>query len=117
MKSYKSGISKIWAVMALNQLANYLKARNTYSGLQPLSVEHHSADALFGGEGVFDDADLKPKMTELAENLSVELYLVRQGKSVAAPLSVEERVENTDAYVLDNLGFREMFTQLFPELV
>ena len=88
-------------------------------GLDLPSAEEFSAKSLFGNSGdeasVFSADEIKPRLEDLANRVSERIFVVSRDKS--SPLSQEELIENTEEFVMDYYGFRELFKECLPHLL
>lgn len=124
MKSFEIGIPITWIVMALNQLANHIESRNTLVDLNVPSVEKYTAKALFGNKGDltkrFDqgsEALVRTALTDLADEVSVEIYLIKNKKKELGSLSGDDYIEDAGSLVLEKYGFKELLEECAPQLL
>lgn len=122
MTSFKTGIPVTWIVLATSQIAQTLQARNTLVDVPIPDVDKYRALTLFGGVGEFtgeDEAMVKKALTDIADTVSTELYLINNGKKEVGKIPTEEFVNYDDAMsiVLNLYGYRDLLAEAAPHLV
>lgn len=118
MNPYKENIPKALLIEAFNQIRNYLFSQNRFPDLPDISVEKFGADVMFGGEGEFTEEDeekVRILLTELADNVAKEIFLVNRGrKKIRAGYEKGEYPSIMTGLVF---GFDLLFLKVAPELL